>query len=53
VKPALTQPSLFPDLAIKQELPIEMLMQDKTVMSLMFQPTIEQNLETQDLGFEQ
>ena len=52
VKPGLTQPSLFPSLALIQQMPIEMVMQD-SVMGLMFQPTINQYLEPQDLGFEQ
>jgi hypothetical protein len=52
VKPGLTQPSLFPNLALVQPMPIEMVMQD-SVMGLMFQPTINQYLEPQDLGFEQ
>ncbi len=52
VKPGLTQPSLFPSLALTQQMPIEMVMQD-SVMGLMFQPTINQYLEPQDLGFEQ
>jgi hypothetical protein len=52
VKPGLAQPSLFPNLAIAQPNPIEMLMQD-SVLGLMFQPTINQYLEPQNLGFEQ
>lgn len=52
VKPGLTQPSLFPTLTLVQPMPIEMVMQD-SVMGLMFQPTINQYLEPQDLGFEQ
>jgi len=52
VKPGLTQPSLFPNLTLSQPIPVEMLIQDN-VMALMFQPTINQYLEPQDLGFEQ
>lgn len=52
VKPGLTQPSTFQQEGIVQGLPNEFLMQD-SVMGLMFQPTINQHLEPQDLGFEQ
>ena len=52
VKPGLTQPSLFVEPSLVQGLPNEFLMQD-SVMGLMFQPTIKQYLEPQDLGFEQ
>ena len=53
VKSGLTQPSLFVEPSLVQNLPLSMLMQDKTMMDLMFQPTINQHLQPQDLGFEQ
>jgi len=52
VKPGLVQPSVFVEPSLVQGLPNEWVMQD-SVMSLMFQPTIKQHLEPQDLGFEQ
>ena len=53
VKPAMSQPSVFSEPSLVQNLPTALLMQDKTMMELLFQPTINQHLETQDLGFEQ
>jgi hypothetical protein len=52
VKPGLTQPNIFSEPQLVQGLSNEFLMQDQ-VMSLLFQPTIKQHLEPQDLGFEQ
>ena len=52
VKPGMTQPSVFVEPSLVQGLPNEWVMQDQ-VMGLMFQPTIKQHLEPQDLGFEQ
>ena len=52
VKPALKQPNMYQQEEIVQGLPNEFLMQDQ-IMGLMFQPTIKQYLEPQDLGFEQ
>jgi len=53
VKPGMTQPSVFSEPSLAQNLPTALLMQDKTMMELLFQPTINQHLEPQDLGFEQ
>lgn len=52
VKPGLSQPTMFVEPSLVNGIPNEFLMQD-SVMSLMFQPTINQHLEPQDLGFEQ
>jgi hypothetical protein len=45
-KPAITQPNVFPSLSIGNELPLSMLMQDSTMMDMMFlEPLTQQPLE--------
>jgi hypothetical protein len=45
-KPAITQPNVFPSLSIGNELPLSMLMQDSTMMDMMFlAPLTQQPLE--------
>ncbi len=53
VKPGLVQPSVFSEPQLVSGIPNEILMQDKVMMELLYQPTISQHLEPQDLGFEQ
>lgn len=53
VKPGLTQPNMFSEPSLAQGLPLEVLLQDKTMMELLFQPSFNQQMEQNDLGFEQ
>jgi hypothetical protein len=53
VKPSITQPSVFAEPSLVQGLPLEVLLQDKTMMELLFQPSFNQNMYQNDLGFEQ
>lgn len=51
-KPSIIQPNLLNQTGIAQTVPMEFLIQD-SIMGLMFQPTIKQFLEPQDMGYEQ
>lgn len=53
VKPGLTQPSMFSEPSLVQGLPLEVLLQDKTMMELLFQPSFDQQMYQDNLGFEQ
>ena len=52
-KPGLTQPNVFPEMSVVKGIPNEILMHDQNLMGLMFQPTINQEFNVPDLGFEQ
>ena len=53
VKPSITQPSVFAEPSLVQGLPLEVLLQDKTMMELLFQPSFNQEIYQNDLGYEQ